>query len=106
MNYKSWNAIKGQALADFLLEFEDGDQEWAIVPHEPARDVVRGLLVEDDTWWNLHVDGVVTSDGAGVGVFLVSLKRRGSWLIYELRSEVQGGQPGESSQRRIKGMML
>ena len=55
---------------------------------------------------DLNIKRIFTADGAGVGVFLVSLKRRGSWLIYELRSEVQGGQPGESSQRRIKGMML
>ena len=56
LDYKPRTTIKGQALADFLLEFE----------------AIDGLLVEDDSWWNLHVDGAVNSDGAGVGIVLVS----------------------------------
>ncbi|XP_063942768.1 uncharacterized protein LOC135150410 [Daucus carota subsp. sativus] len=32
LDYKPRATIKGQALADFLLEFEDDAQEWAIVP--------------------------------------------------------------------------
>ncbi|XP_063942623.1 uncharacterized protein LOC108203423 [Daucus carota subsp. sativus] len=72
LEYKPRATIKGQALADFLLEFEDDTQEWAIVPYSPNVEPINGLLVEDDTWWNFHVDGAVNSDGAGVGIVLVS----------------------------------
>ncbi|XP_063948111.1 uncharacterized protein LOC108203333 [Daucus carota subsp. sativus] len=72
LEYKPRATIKGQALADFLLEFEDDTQEWAIVPYSPNVEPINGLLVEDDTWWNLHVDGAVNSDGAGVGIVLVN----------------------------------
>ena len=72
LDYKPRTTIKGQALADFLLEFEDDAQEWAIVPCSPVVEAIDGLSVEDDTWWNFHVDGAVNSDGAGVGIVLVS----------------------------------
>ncbi|XP_063948059.1 uncharacterized protein LOC135152159 [Daucus carota subsp. sativus] len=72
LEYKPRATIKGQALADFLLEFEDDTQEWAMVPYSPVVEPINGLLVEDDTWWNLHVDGAVNSDGAGVGIVLVN----------------------------------
>nr|XP_017247956.1 PREDICTED: uncharacterized protein LOC108219166 [Daucus carota subsp. sativus] len=72
LEYKPRATVKGQVLADFLLEFEDDSQEWAIVPYSPNVEPIDGLLVEDDTWWNLHVDGAVNSDGAGVGIVLVS----------------------------------
>ncbi|XP_017221317.1 uncharacterized protein LOC108198046 [Daucus carota subsp. sativus] len=72
LDYKPRVTIKGQALADFLLEFEDDTQEWAIVPYSAVVEPIDGLLVEDDAWWNLHVDGAVNSDGAGVGIVLVS----------------------------------
>nr|XP_017245494.1 PREDICTED: uncharacterized protein LOC108217161 [Daucus carota subsp. sativus] len=72
LEYKPRATVKGQALADFLLEFEDDTQEWAIVPYSPVVEPIEGLLIEDDTWWNLHVDGAVNSDGAGVGIVLVN----------------------------------
>ena len=72
LDYKPRATIKGQALADFLLEFEDDTQEWAIVPYSPVVEPIDGLLIEDDAWWNLHVDGAVNSDGARVGIVLVS----------------------------------
>ncbi|XP_063941355.1 uncharacterized protein LOC108201357 [Daucus carota subsp. sativus] len=72
LDYKPRTTIKGQALADFLLEFEDDAQEWAIVPYNPVVEPINGLVVEDDTWWNLHVDGAINSNAAGVGIVLVS----------------------------------
>lgn len=42
------------------------------MPYGPVKDAIGGLLVENDTWWNQHVDGSVNSDGASVKIVLVS----------------------------------
>ncbi|XP_074336805.1 uncharacterized protein LOC141673978 [Apium graveolens] len=63
--------IKGQALADFLLEFDSAvDDKALVVLHPPPTEEV--LEEFPHPWWILHVDGAVNNGGAGAGIVLVS----------------------------------
>ncbi|XP_074353997.1 uncharacterized protein LOC141692932 [Apium graveolens] len=64
-------AIKGQALADFLLEFDSDVDDKALVVLQPPRNE-ESLEEFPHPWWILHVDGVVNNGGAGAGIVLVS----------------------------------
>ncbi|XP_074351804.1 uncharacterized protein LOC141690950 [Apium graveolens] len=64
-------AIKGQALADFLLEFDyeiDG-KALAVLHPSPHEEVFEEF---PHPWWVLHVDGAVNNRGAGTDIVLVS----------------------------------
>ncbi|XP_074323190.1 uncharacterized protein LOC141660126 [Apium graveolens] len=64
-------AIKGQALADFLLEFVSEVDEKALVMLHPPH-VEESLEEFPHPWWILHVDGAVNNGGAGASIVLVS----------------------------------
>ncbi|XP_074328327.1 uncharacterized protein LOC141666232 [Apium graveolens] len=69
--YMPRTAIKGQALADFLLEFDyeiDGKALVAVHP-SPPEEVLEEF---PHPWWVLHVDGTVNNGGAGACIVLVS----------------------------------
>ncbi|XP_074352087.1 uncharacterized protein LOC141691248 [Apium graveolens] len=73
LEYMPRTAIKGQALADFLLEFDseiDGKALVAVHP-SPPEEVLEEF---PHPWWVLHVDGIVNNGGAGAGIVLVSLE--------------------------------
>ncbi|XP_074323957.1 uncharacterized protein LOC141660874 [Apium graveolens] len=63
--------IKGQALADFLLEFNSVVDDKALMVLKPPRDE-ESLEEFPHPWWILHVDGAVNNGGAGAGIVLVS----------------------------------
>ncbi|XP_074368139.1 uncharacterized protein LOC141708414 [Apium graveolens] len=64
-------AIKGQALADFLLEFDSAvDDKTLVMLHPPH--VKESLEEFPHPWWILHVDGAVNNGGACAGIVLVS----------------------------------
>ncbi|XP_074356707.1 uncharacterized protein LOC141696466 [Apium graveolens] len=68
-------AIKGQALADFVLEFDEEIDDKAIVPAEPTsqeshQDEKKQELPHP--WWTLHVDGAVNNSGSGAGIVLIT----------------------------------
>ncbi|XP_074337238.1 uncharacterized protein LOC141674430 [Apium graveolens] len=68
-------AIKGHALADFILEFDSEVDNKAIVLAETSSQ--RSPPVEEreellHPWWILHVDGAVNNNGAGAGIVLVT----------------------------------
>ncbi|XP_063947517.1 uncharacterized protein LOC135152036 [Daucus carota subsp. sativus] len=71
IEYKQRTAIKGQALADFILEFpptfEVEGMECVPEPQSPV-----AIPENCSPWWNLYVDGAVNGNGAGAGIFLVS----------------------------------
>ncbi|XP_074358209.1 uncharacterized protein LOC141697623 [Apium graveolens] len=73
LEYMPRTAIKGQALADFLLEFDFAVNDKALVmlrrPH--TEEVLEEL---PHPWWILHVDGAVNNGGAGACIVLVSLE--------------------------------
>ena len=62
IRYKTKTAIKGQVLADFVME---------VTSAEPAEDAqtMTDLLI-----WKLSVDGASNAQGSGAGLILTSLK--------------------------------
>ena len=76
LEYRSRTAIKGQALADFILEFPPDMEGYdkAIVVENTSSQVnpfpQEGEISE--LWWTMCVDGAVNSDGAGAGIVLIS----------------------------------
>ncbi|XP_074373793.1 uncharacterized protein LOC141714158 [Apium graveolens] len=63
--------IKGQALADFLLEFYSVVDDKALVVLQPPHNE-ESLEEFPHPWWIFHVDGAVNNGGAGAGIVLVS----------------------------------
>ncbi|XP_071678313.1 uncharacterized protein [Lolium perenne] len=72
ITYESRHAIKSQALADFLADWEEAQQ-----PNSPA----------DLKHWTLHFDGSKNLEGAGAGVVLTSPKGDIVRYILQLRFE-------------------
>ncbi|XP_074356028.1 uncharacterized protein LOC141695700 [Apium graveolens] len=64
-------AIKGEALADFLLEFDSAVDDKALVVLQPPHNE-ESLEEFPHPWWILHVDGAVNNGGAGAGIVLMS----------------------------------
>ncbi|KAM6548883.1 hypothetical protein CsatB_020559 [Cannabis sativa] len=64
IRYKPRTAIKGQALADFILEFPS--TEVAVV--EGGNDIA----VASKEVWTLYVDGASNNEGSGSGILLIS----------------------------------
>ena len=60
IRYKPKTAIKGQVLADFVMEF---------TPTELAEDT---RATPDLPIWKLFVDGVANAQGSGIGLILTS----------------------------------
>ena len=60
IRYRPKTAIKGQALADFVMEF---------TPAEPAKDA---QTTNDLSIWKLSVDGASNAQGSGAGLILTS----------------------------------
>ncbi|XP_074362002.1 uncharacterized protein LOC141702212 [Apium graveolens] len=73
LEYVPRTAIKGQALADFLLEFDSEVDDKALVMLHPPH-IEEPMEESLHPWWILHVDGVVNNGGAGMGIVLVSPK--------------------------------
>ncbi|XP_074326632.1 uncharacterized protein LOC141664574 [Apium graveolens] len=71
LEYMPRTAIKGQALADFLLEFDSVVDDKALVVLQPPRNE-ESLEDFSHPCWILHVDGEVNNGGSGAGIVLVS----------------------------------
>ncbi|XP_074346250.1 uncharacterized protein LOC141685024 [Apium graveolens] len=71
LEYMPRTAIKGQALADFLLEFDSEVDDKALMVLHPSypKEVSEEL---PHPWWILHVDGAVNNGEAGAVIVLVS----------------------------------
>ncbi|XP_074373732.1 uncharacterized protein LOC141714091 [Apium graveolens] len=76
LEYMPRTAIKGQALADFLLEFDSEIDNKALVPlHLSCPEEVLDFLRKEEPphlWWILHVDGAVNNGEARAGIILLS----------------------------------
>ncbi|XP_074351517.1 uncharacterized protein LOC141690633 [Apium graveolens] len=75
LEYCPRTAIKGQALADFILEFDAEVDDMAIVlaeltSQESHQNEKRGELPHP--WWILHVDGAVNNNESGAGIILIT----------------------------------
>ncbi|XP_074346814.1 uncharacterized protein LOC141685617 [Apium graveolens] len=67
--------IKGQVLADFILEFDSEVDDKAIVLAEPSSQGNPPVDVREEfphPWWILHVDGGMNNNRAGAGIILVT----------------------------------
>ena len=71
IRYKPKTAIKGQVLADFIMEFTST---------EPVK---NAQTVTDPSIWKLFVDGAANAQGSGAGLILTSLE--GIYIEYALR---------------------
>nr|XP_017245025.1 PREDICTED: uncharacterized protein LOC108216700 [Daucus carota subsp. sativus] len=76
IDYKPRSSIKGQALADFILEFPNDPVLVEEIPNTEA-EVKTGEEEEASyPWWVMNVDGAVNQDGAGAGILLTSPEGR------------------------------
>ena len=63
IRYKLRTAVKGQILADFIMEFT------------PAQSMEATQLALDLPIWRLSIDGAANAQGSGAGLILTSLDR-------------------------------
>ena len=66
--YRPRTTIKGQALADFLIEFTYPEE----LIEEPPLPDLPPELPESIPTWVLHVDGSFNNQGSGTGVILTT----------------------------------
>lgn len=76
LDYKPRIAIKGQALADFILEFplEDVNGQRALAELELGNEECLSKEEIPEPWRTLYIDGAVNSDSDGAGIILESLE--------------------------------
>ncbi|XP_074337040.1 uncharacterized protein LOC141674218 [Apium graveolens] len=73
VDYKPRTAIKGQALADFVLKFPPYQEvEPGALVVIPSTEEVGLESQNSAPWWILFVDGASNGDGAGAGIELIS----------------------------------
>ena len=65
IRYKPRTAVKGQVLADFIVEFTPSNTS--------AQPIETTQLEHDLPIWSLSVDGAANSQGSGAGLILTSL---------------------------------
>ena len=92
IRYKPKNAIKGQVLADFVIEFTSA---------EPAENTQTTI---DLYIWRLSVDGAANAQGSGVGLILTSLE--GINIEYPLRFGFQASNNEAEYEAVIAGLNL
>lgn len=76
--YRPRTSIKGQALANFLLEILDKGNNTAQAKKCPGADESK-----DNQRWNLYTDGAASKEGSGTGLILTNPK--GEEITYALR---------------------
>ena len=87
--YLPRHAIKAQALADFIAEFNPSHND---------------LEVVDDKKWIIHVDGSSTQHARGIGVVLQSLE--GDKLTYKVHLQYQTTNNEVEYKALLKGLEL
>ena len=92
IRYRPKTAIKGQVLADFVMEFASP---------EPARDA---QVATDPSTWKLSVDGASNAQGSGAGLILTSPE--GIDIEYALRFGFQASNNEAEYEAVIAGLNL
>ena len=92
IKYKSKTAIKGQVLADFVMEFTSA---------EPTENIQAPI---DLPIWKLFVDGATNAQGSGAGLILTSPK--GMDIEYALRFGFQASNNEAEYKVVIAGLNL
>ena len=92
IRYKPKTTIKGQVLADFVMEFTST---------EPAE---NAQTMTDLPIWKLYVDGASNAQGSGAGLILTSPERID--IEYALRFGFQGSDNETEYEAVIAGLNL
>ena len=92
IRYKPKTAIKGQVLADFVMEFTSA---------EPSK---NAQIVNDLSIWKLSVDGASNAQGSGAGLILTSPE--GKDIEYALRFGFQASKNEAEYEVVIAGLNL
>ncbi|KAL7589956.1 hypothetical protein Lser_V15G41281 [Lactuca serriola] len=98
INYRPRTSIKGQALADFLLEIPDGGN--------PAKEkvwVVKEAPTGDGSW-TLYTDGAPSREGSGAGLILTSPE--GEEVTYALRFDFHTSNNEAEYEALLAGLRL
>ncbi|XP_023743054.1 uncharacterized protein LOC111891220 [Lactuca sativa] len=98
INYPPRTSIKGQALADFLLEIPDGGS--------PAKEkvwVVEEAPMEQGSW-TLYTDGASSREGLGSGLILTSPE--GEEVTYALRFDFHTSNNEAEYEALLAGLQL
>ncbi|PKI68872.1 hypothetical protein CRG98_010727, partial [Punica granatum] len=71
IEYVSHTSVKGQAIADHLVEFPIEDST-PINPDFPDDGILQVDDEEEKPGWKIYFDGAVNSTGSGIGAVLIS----------------------------------
>ena len=72
IKYMPRTSIKGQVLADLVVEFAEVPEEMDVENHNMGERSVGVVFVHCPMPWELYVDGAANQRGSGVGLVLVS----------------------------------
>lgn len=78
MEYRPITAIKGQPLADFLLEFPLEHEGDALTIISTSQTSDKPEPATPSPWWTLNVDGAVNNEEEGARIVLISSERHHS----------------------------
>ncbi|XP_074291400.1 uncharacterized protein LOC141618190 [Silene latifolia] len=98
LNFEPRTAIKSQALADFVSDFSPTLQEQA------DSEILTLSEAKGEQVWELHVDGVSNTKGAGVGLVLKS--PQGEQIIQAVRCEFKATNNKAEYEALILGLQL
>lgn len=100
IQYKPRVSLKGQAVADFIVDLVENMQNTSDIPEEPNLD----LQVPFTQQWTLYVDGASSTDGSGAGLLLSD--PTGIELTYALRFDFTATNNEAEYEALIAGLEL
>ena len=75
IKYMPHTSIKGQVLADLVVEFAEGPEEMNVEKHDMDEKSVSLISAQCFMPWEVYMDGAANQRGSGVGLVLVSLEK-------------------------------
>ncbi|KAI3797126.1 hypothetical protein L1987_32378 [Smallanthus sonchifolius] len=97
LKYKPRLAMKGQVVADFLVEIPKGENM--------SKEVTQGNQeVKGDSIWSLHTDGASNDEGSGAGLILVGPDQ--IELTYALRLDFKSSNNEAEYEALLAGLRL
>ena len=75
IKYMPRTSIKGQVLADLVVEFTECPKELNMEKHDIDEKSVGIVFVQCFKPWEVHVDGTANQRRSGVGLVLVSFEK-------------------------------
>ena len=72
IKYMPRTSVKGQVLADLIVEFTETSVENELNEHCMDEKSVGQIVVQEPLQWKVYVDGAANHKGTGVGLVLVS----------------------------------